>query len=63
MNVETGEIIEDLTEEQIKNLPDSVVPLKRKPGTDCDKCHGRGHNGKLYKKGKKWLYRPCECTQ
>lgn len=54
-NVYSGESYEILNEE-INNLQEGEIPLRRLPRSSCRKCYGRGHIGK---DKIKHIYQPC----
>jgi DnaJ-class molecular chaperone len=43
-NAYSGEIYK-LREEELKNLCEGEIPLKKEPNSSCKKCYGRGSLG------------------
>lgn len=45
-----------IEEDEIKNMDETQIPLKKKPNSSCNKCYGRFHVG-FHTQGK--YYIPC----
>ena len=54
-NVYSGECYKILPEE-IENIIEGEIPLRRTPRSNCRKCYGRGHIGR---DSTKHIFQPC----
>ncbi len=59
MNTNTGEIVSFAPGQPI---PADHVPLGNYPVPTCKDCNGKGHSEKIIRQGRKFVYRPCHCT-